>query len=180
MARTIIFLVLTAVLAALAASSAQAADPGGAQAGNGDPLWQEIFGMAPDPRGGPRIEIRRGRIVGDPGGGGRCYGMTMHQRHSGWWGYWHHWQHTTWCGNPYGIVSYRMTEAHAEAGGTCQVAWGPYAWKTAGGVGYPEVRVRLQTGISCFGGWYHGSPWFEMAYNGWGGSWLSGEGGVHF
>lgn len=181
MGRTTTFIALSAVLAALVATPAQAADPGGAQAAQ-DQQWQEIFAAAPSPTLGVRVAVRRTRTRtdgGDPGTGGTCWGLSVHQQHSGWWGYWHHWQHTTWCGNHYGLISYRYTEPHVEAGGYCQKVWGPDTWRTAGGVGYPEVRVRMQTGISCYGGWYHGSPWFEMAYTGTGGSWVSGSGGVH-
>lgn len=177
MGRTTIFIALAAALAALFASPAFAADPGGARPGQSDPLWQEIFATAPGPTVSRRIRISPARPIGDNPGG--CWGNTIHQQHSGWWGYWHHWQHTTWCGNTYGLISYRYTEAHAESGGFCQIVWGPNTWKTYGGVGYSEVRVRMQTGISCYGGWYNGSPWFEMAYTGTGGSWVSGSGGVH-
>jgi hypothetical protein len=179
MGRMTTFLALFVVLVVLVAAPARAADPGGAQIARGDSQWQEIFTSAPSPTVGLRVAVRRTRTHGgDPGQGG-CWGLSVHQQHSGWWGYWHHWQHTTWCGNSYGFISYRLTEPHAVAGGTCQRAWGPEAWRTAGGVGYPEVRVRMQTGISCFGGWYHGTPWFEMAYTGTGGSWVSDSGGVH-
>jgi hypothetical protein len=182
MGRTTIFIALSAMLAALLASPSLAADAG-ATTSQGDPQWQEIFGSAPVTIG-RRTEVKRVRasdlrtIGGDPGAQG-CWGLTVHQQHSGWWGYWDHWQHTTWCGNGYGLITYRYTEPHAAAGGLCQVVWGPSTWKTAGGVGYSEVRVRTQTGISCFGGWYHGSPWFEVAYTGTGGSWISGQGGIH-
>jgi hypothetical protein len=179
MGRTTSFIALTAVLAALFASPALAADADSGQPAKGDPQRQEIFAGAPGPTIGRRVKIGSSRVIGgDPGATG-CWGLTVHQQHSGWWGYWHQWQHTTWCGNSYGQISYRHTEPHAEAGGLCQIAWGPTAWKTGGGVGYPTVSVRLQTGISCYGGWYHGSPWFEVTYNGTGGSWVSGSGGVH-
>jgi hypothetical protein len=179
MARMTSFIALSAVLAALCASPALAADPGSGQAGMSDPLWQEIFGSAPGPAVGRRMKVRAARTDGDDPGATGCWGYSTHQAHSGWWGYWHQWQHTTWCGNSYGNISYRQTEAHAEAGGLCQIAWGPSVWRTGGGVGHATVSVRMQTGISCYGGWYHGSPWFEMTYSGTGGSWLSGSGGVH-
>src|SRR5687768_17401352 len=109
MGRTTRFIAVSTALAAFFASPAQAADAGAAQTGRGDPLAQEIFAGAPAPTIGRRVEIRRTRTIGseprtiggDPGAQG-CWGLTVHQQHSGWWGYWDHWQHTTWCGNGYG------------------------------------------------------------------------------
>jgi hypothetical protein len=179
MGRTTRFIALSAVLVALFPPAAPAAGPSAVQPRKGDATWREIFATAPAPTIDRRMKIGSARTDGDDPGAIGCWGYTTHQSHSGWWGYWHHWQHTTWCGNSYGHIAYRHTEAHAEAGGTCQIAWGPSTWRTGGGVGYPTVSVRLQTGVSCFGGWYHGSPWFEMTYTGTGGSWVSGSGGVH-
>lgn len=180
MGRMTTFFALSAVLAALFATPAQAADPGGAQAAQ-DRQWQEIFAAAPSPTMGVRVTVRRTtRTDGDdPGTNGTCFGQTFRQENHSWWGYWVHWHHTTWCGNRYGAISYRYTEPHAAAGSLCERSWGPDVWRTAGGVGYPEVRVRMQTGFSCYGGAYHGSPWFEIAFTASGGSWVSGQGGTY-